>query len=113
MKAYEHDGKIILKGNLAITLTDLVEVSIKVRKIVETCLSRESSANLRLTLYTAILRLFIASSAHFCTVLDKSDQSIVPRKFFSSSGMARGRGLSLKQPTGSNLISTIQEVPIS
>ena len=59
------------------------------------------------------LRLFIASSAHFCTVLDRSDQSIVPRKFFSSSGMARGWNLSLKQPTGSNLRSKIQEIPIS
>lgn len=59
------------------------------------------------------LRLFIASSAHFCTVLDRLDQSIVPRKFFSSSGMARGWYLSLKQPTGSNLRSRIQDIPIS
>lgn len=49
-------------------------------------------------------RLFIASSAHFCTVFDKSDQSIVPRKFFSSSGIARGWNLSLKHPTGLNVI---------
>lgn len=48
-------------------------------------------------------RRFIASSAHFCTVLDKLFQSIVPRKFFKSWGMARTRNLSLKHPTGLNV----------